>query len=55
MRARLAASANATLIEAMVAMLAVMSHLCGCFPPQTAIHRELLVPFVVSHLAYKTV
>jgi hypothetical protein len=50
---RLAESANATPTEAVVAMLAVMPHLCGCFPPHTAIHQELLVPFVVSYWAYK--
>lgn len=51
--ARLAASANATPTEGVVAMLAVIPHLCGCFPPQTAIHEELLMPFVVSYWAYK--
>jgi hypothetical protein len=47
--ARLAASANATPTEGAVAQFAVMPHLCGCFPPETAIHRELLVPFVVAY------
>jgi len=51
--APLARSANATPTEAVVAMLGVMPHLYACFPPQTAIHQELLMPFVVSYWTNK--
>ncbi len=50
---RLAACASATPIEAAAAMLSVLPRLCGCFPPETAVHRELLMPFVVSYWTYR--
>jgi hypothetical protein len=46
---RLAACANATPMEAVAAMLSILPRLCRCFPPATAVHRELLMPFVVSY------
>jgi hypothetical protein len=46
---RLAACADATPINAAVAMLALLPRLCGCFPPGTAVHRELIIPFVVGY------
>jgi hypothetical protein len=30
-------------------MLSFMPRLCGCFSPGTAVHRELIVPFVVGY------
>ena len=50
---RLAACADATPINAAVAMLAFLPRLCGCFPPGTAVHRELIMPFVVAYWTYK--
>jgi hypothetical protein len=51
--ARLAACADATPSEAAAAMLSIMPRLCGCIPPETAVHRELLMPFVVSYWTNK--
>ena len=45
---RLAACADATPIDAAAAMLSFLPRLCGCFPPGTAVHRELIVPYVVG-------
>lgn len=50
---RLAACANATPVDAAVAMLAFLPRLCGCFPPGTAVHRELIMPFVVAYWTYR--
>jgi hypothetical protein len=50
---RLAACANATPIDAAAAMLAFLPRLCGCFPPGTAVHRELIMPFVVAYWTYR--
>jgi hypothetical protein len=30
-----------------------MPHLCTIFPPATAIHQELLVPFIVSYWTFR--
>ena len=50
---RLAACADATPTDAAAAMLSFLPRLCGCFPPGTAIYRELLAPFVVAYWTYK--
>src|SRR5262249_17342296 len=42
---RLAGCADATPGEAASVMLSWMPRLCRCFPPGTAVHRELLMPF----------
>jgi len=49
----LATCADAAPIDAAAAMLSFMPRLCGCFPPGTAVHRELLMPFVVAYWTYK--
>jgi hypothetical protein len=46
---RLATCADTTPINAAAAMLSFLPRLCGCFPPGTAVHRELIVPFVVGY------
>jgi len=50
---RLAACTDATPGEAVAAMLSFLPRLCGSFPPGTAVHRELLAPFVVAYWTYK--
>ncbi len=50
---RLAACADATPVNAAAAMLSLMPWLCKDFPPGTAIHREVLMPFVESYWTHK--
>jgi hypothetical protein len=50
---RLATCANANPTSAATTMLSFLPRLCGCFPSDTAVHRELLMPYVVEYWTYK--